>query len=83
MKYNDNIKNFIDTKIVDLHSKNISNMDKMPKGHYSINSKTVNVKTWWRHRNSDGFTIHEKKAFDNYLEERCIDWSKYDKNNVE
>ena len=62
---------------------NISNMDKMPKGHYIINSKTVNVKTWWRHRNSDGFTIHEKKAFDNYLEERCIDWSQYDKTNVE
>jgi len=71
MKYNDNIKNFIDTKILDLG-----------KGHFSINTKTVNIRTWWRHRNSDGFTIHEKKEFDNYLEERCIDWMKYDKTKV-
>ena len=71
MKYNDNIKNFIDTKILDLQL-----------GHFSINTKTVNIRTWWRHRNSDGFTIHEKKEFDNYLEFNCIDWMKYDKTKV-
>jgi len=79
MKYLDNIKNFIDTKIDDLHARNTLTTNKMPKGHFNINSKTVNVKTWWRHRNSDGFTIHEKKAFDDYLELKGIDWSKYDK----
>ena len=76
MKYLDNIKNFIDTKIQDLYDlERIRNN----KGKYSINTKTVLINRWWRHRNSDGFTIHEKKAFDDYLELKGIDWSKYDK----
>ena len=74
MKYKDTVRNYIDTQIVDLYKEE---RVKNNLGKYKINGKTVLINRWWRHRDSDGFTVHEKKYFENYLYQNGIDWQMY------